>query len=253
MSVTPYRINTMTLTAHSGLRSMDISLLQNVTVFNDPNAISISHVSLPNRHHVVERRGKVYKSNGRQRRYNKQMFDNQATVVAYIPERDGHINIKLFKNGHIQMTGARSKEEGLAASTAVLRIMHGPLGPAAEVRDVKICLMNSDFRINFRVDRDKLYGVVKDTYNMWCSYNPSIYLAVKIHYMYNEHGDGLCKAKDEQCDGKKKGACCKKVTIFVFHTGAVIITGAVTLDQLKRAYDWISTVVETHKDAITYM
>jgi hypothetical protein len=68
--------------------------------------------------------------------------------------------------------------------------------------------------------------------------------------MFNEHGDGICRG---ECDGKKPGACCKKITVFVFHTGAVIITGAVSVEQLNAAHVWITELTKTHENSIRYL
>ncbi|AUF82287.1 putative TATA-box binding protein [Tetraselmis virus 1] len=245
-TITPYRINTMTLTAKSGRSSINLAPLADVLVEENPTNISICHVSFISNQTVI-RKGNVIKSNGRKRCYSKRLFDNQATTVAFVPERKGYVNIKLFKNGQIQMTGARSIKEGQDVANSVLKAI-GQLSPQG-VTDVSIRLMNSDFRVPYRIDRDKFYMLMKDRYNMWCSYNPSIYLAVKTFYMFNESKTGICK---QGCDGKKTGSCCKKVTIFVFHTGAVIITGAVTMEQLNTTYHWVCDIFNRHSTEIKY-
>nr|WRJ69762.1 putative TATA-box binding protein [Oceanusvirus sp.] len=244
VSPPPYRINTMTLTAKSGLPRIDLDVLKTVSVGHDAG---IAHVSFVSSDRTIVRRGNVIKKNGRRRTYSKRMFDNQATVVAHVPEREGYVNIKLFRNGQLQMTGARSVQEGKHAVTNVL----GKMGhDASRVHDVNVRLMNSDFRLGYRVDRDKLYALVTDVLGLRCSYNPSVYLAVKTYYMFNEHGDGVCRG---ECDGKKPGSCCKKITVFVFHTGAVIITGAVTVKQLEAAHSWITGIARTHENSIRYL
>jgi TATA-box binding protein (TBP) (component of TFIID and TFIIIB) len=158
----------MTLTARSALPRIDLDVLSTVPVGDD---VGIAHVSFVSHDRTVVRRGKVVKKNGRQRCYSKRMFDNQATVVARVPERNGYINIKLFRNGQLQMTGARSVEEGRRAVTDVLTRMGYD---ATGVHDVNIRLMNSDFRIGYRVDRDRLYALVTDVFGLRCSYTPSV-------------------------------------------------------------------------------
>ena len=233
----------MTLTARSGLPRLNLEALDAVPVGDESG---ISHVSFLAPDRTVVRRGSVLKTNGRQRRFIKKLFDNQATVVARVRERRGYVNIKLFRNGQLQMTGARSVGEGREAVSTVLAAMGHD---ASLVHDFAVRLMNSDFRLGFRVDRDRLYSLITDEFGLRCSYNPSVYLAVKTFYMFNEHGDGICRG---DCDGKRAGACCKKITIFVFHTGAVIITGAVTTEQLDRAHAWITGLAKTHEHGIRY-
>eukprot|EP00873_Tetraselmis_striata_P033708 jgi/Tetstr1/453972/TSEL_040891.t1 len=256
VSLTPYNVNTMTLTAASGLSSIDLDRLKAETAADmlktrDPVRPFVSHLSYRDGAHI-RREGCVLKRNGRVRRYSPRMFDNQATVVVRMPYHGGYdLNIKVFRNGNLQMTGARSAEEGREAANLALGTVGG------SVHRVRVQLMNCNFRISRRVNRHELHAVARDVYGMQSSFNPSIYPAVKIYYMYNSHGDGRCRG-DQECSGSGPDACCKRVTLLVFSgkvskpTSSAIITGAVTHDQIQAAYGWLRRAVQAHADAVLY-
>jgi hypothetical protein len=254
-SLTDYNVNTMTLTAWSGRQVIDLHRLTaehwgavGVPVEGRP---FVSHFSFRDGA-VIKRAGEVLKRNGKIRNYSRRMFDNQATVVVRMPYNGGYdLNIKVFRNGNLQMTGARAVEHGREGANVALGVSGGM------VQDVKIQLMNCNFSISRRINRDAVHAVARDVYRMQSSFNPSIYPAVKIYFMHNAHGDGRCH-EDPPCNGFGPGACCKRVTLLLFSgkssktSSSAIITGAVSHEQIRAAHSWLRRVLENHAHSIVY-
>lgn len=185
-------------------------------------------------------------------------FGNQATLV--FRGSDGlSVNTKVFLNGGVQMTGLKTVAQGpkvLEMLAAMLRNVDGAVEQPEMIRasDYSVCLINSDFDIGFRVKRDKLVRCMAIHHpRVLCSYEPCIYPGVKIKFMWSERNrrSGVCGCTD-QCIGKGDGrgeGMCRKVTVSVFQSGKVIITGAHTEAQLQAAYAFIvEDVVERHGD-----
>jgi TATA-box binding protein (TBP) (component of TFIID and TFIIIB) len=144
-----------------------------------------------------------------------------------------------------------------------------PVTPAAPLvaSNVKVCLINSDFRLGVRLKRDALYQVLLDDYLVVAAYEPCSYPGVKVVYYYNHARqpgceEGVCCCHDvtqkpfnprKLCvgdgSGKRLGDC-KRVTLVVFQSGAVIVTGANTEEQLTMARRYIIRVVSDHLDVI---
>lgn len=258
VGVTDYLVNTITLTAKSGLGNINIDLLKKDHEYAavDFQAVEgrpfVSHFSYRDGKEIV-RTGKVLKRNGKVRNFSNRMFDNQATVVVRMPYNGGYdLNIKVFRNGNLQMTGARSVDHGKEAANIALGSMGG------NVHDVQIRLMNCNFYVSKRINREAMHIVAKDLYGMQSSFNPSIYPAVKIYYMMNQHDDGKCHA-NPQCTGFGPNACCKRVTLLVFSgkpnkiISSAIITGAVNKHQIDAVHSWFTNVVKKHTDTLFYM
>jgi hypothetical protein len=117
-----------------------------------------------------------------------------------------------------------------------------------DVLDYKITLINTDYKIGFKIERSKLYKLLIENYKIYVSYDPSIYQGVKISYMWNENNklkDGLCRCKDKcrlEKNLRKKNSC-KIVTISIFQSGNIIITGASDLKQTIEAYNFINKIL----------
>lgn len=197
---------------------------------------------------------------------SKTSFFNQATLVIrreVSPLTWKEINVKLFRNGGVQMTGVRSIEMSSEALHWLIGYLSATctgapiFASAPSIHKEEIQLVNTDFSIGAKVRRDMLHRILSDVYHLNSSYESAIYQGVKTKYFYNAqrpdgHPPGLCpcaKLCKGTGDGSKIGEC-KKITISPFQTGQVIITGARTMEQIYEAYEFIKKVFSDHADEI---
>ena len=191
-------------------------------------------------------------------------FFNQATLVIrreVAPLQWKEINIKLFRNGGVQMTGVRSEEMSYDAirwlTNHIQVTCKNVFEAVPRIHKMQIQLVNTDFSIGAKIRRDALYKLMSEKYHLTVSYEPSIYQGVKTKYFYNAKRPencppGLCPC-EKLCKGTGDGAdigACKKITISPFQTGQIIITGARTMGQINEAYEFMKQVFETNADEI---
>ncbi len=85
----------------------------------------------------------------------------------------------------------------------------------------------------------------------YSSFESCIYPGVNIKYYFNNtQNNGICCC-NRVCNGKGIGDSdgnCKKITIAVFKSGKIIITGAKTTDQLVISYNFISSFINSRKE-----
>lgn len=197
-------------------------------------------------------------------------FDNQLTLIVNI--NNNIINMKIFKNGRIQMTGLKDIDNGPKAIEIIMKVIKDlsiiknsnifnliedddestdvintdVINTELKYDDYKICLINSDFRFNHKVKRNKLYEFIVNNTELVCSYEPCIYPGVKLQYFYNKKLDGICRCSDVYCSNKNKNSTCVKITIAVFESGCTIITGAKSLKQVNAAYTFIKNLLSSN-------
>lgn len=241
----------------------------------------------------------------------KRQMETQATLIYHF-KNDRYINIKVFNNGKIQMTGVRSKEEAEMVITNLIEIIKKttvemtdwdvesvadtsktikneyiytkidgknkvmrhimvdgvskwietpdeldlvvgkPLiedNSKIKMTNFQIVMINSNYSVGFNIDRTKLHLILKRKYNIYATFE-STYQAVKSYYYFNSDNteqNGVCKCEvpcfviKEQKKGSKPP--CTQVTISVFRTGSIIITGGCTMEQINQAYTYINTVI----------
>jgi TATA-box binding protein (TBP) (component of TFIID and TFIIIB) len=187
----------------------------------------------------------------------KRYFFNQVTLHVQVGKQ---INMKVFNNGGIQMTGLRSETQGsdaIACMVAYVKSLDAEVQQNIFVDSVspvcessRMVMINSDFDLKMMVDREKLHRHVVSA-GHYSSYSPEIYPGVNIKYYYNlaKQQTGICNC-DGVCDGKGHNGACKKVTVAVFRSGKVIITGGQHMDQIHTAHEFICGFVKEREEDI---
>jgi len=206
----------------------------------------------------------------------RKSFYNQATIVLdYIKA----VNLKLFRNGSIHITGIIDEEQGKCAvgflcdEIRAIYEKHPEVLCEVENRTIDqigchrwdIVMINSDFSCNFRIRREKLFEILDAKYGLVVNYESDNYPGVKTSFYWNEadpQRTGICVcSKGKTCSGKGRGMLvdyegdklamhCRKITISVFQSGKIIITGARNKAQIDDAYAFITRVLTTHFDTV---
>ena len=271
-SFSKYRISTITATAYLN-SDINLDILYN-SLFDKIKSSRTEH-SIFDRLVYVEFGKKRYNIGHLQKFLNRQermqkstvkRFDNQVTMVYKTIEGNvtSMINAKIFKNGNIQMTGVRYIQQGKEMAEHIISIIKSLSNEdnimanidALEVLNFKLRLINSDFKVDYDINREALYKLLYKNYDASCSFEPCIYPAVKLKYYFNEDNlkkDGHCRCSSKCMIGKGVGIgdqLCKKVTIAIFQSGCVIITGGQSLEQVAEAYSYITTILNDNENLI---
>ena len=150
------------------------------------------------------------------RKVTEKTFFNQATLVIRkaLPGRGWkEVNIKLFANGGVQMTGVPTPEfSQIAIGYVISQIKEKDpeifTGDAA-ITKFRIQLINSDYSINRQIYQDKLHKILSNVYNLFSSHESTIYQGVNTKYYYNKKGNilrpGICECKSA-CNGQGASA-----------------------------------------------
>ena len=256
------RISTITTTAQLGTKIILDSLFEQVPIIEYWDlANGILKMEFSGKH-----KGTCFKDIMLKPKATKTSFFNQATLVIrqeIQPLVWKEINVKLFRNGGVQVTGIKSMEMSSNALQWLLahvteKCASKPIFEKPPVlQKEQVQLVNTDFSIGAKVRRDVLHKILSENYRLNSSYESAIYQGVKTKYFYNaqrpaNHPLGICpcaKLCKGTGDGSKIGEC-KKITISPFQTGQVIITGARTMAQIEEGYVFIKDVFTKHADSV---
>jgi TATA-box binding protein (TBP) (component of TFIID and TFIIIB) len=171
----------------------------------------------------------------------KREFQNQISLDIMVESKANKpINIKLFKNGSIQMTGCKSVENVVDVLSKIFtelkevkaiiqknnnkfQVVEKPFVNDTNklllenIKGITIGMINSNFTYPNRIDRLKLFNLLnfegKD-----CRYDPSIHAPVNIKFNCTD----------------------KSISILVFEKGSILITGAKNCSHIHQGYDFIN-------------
>ena len=132
------------------------------------------------------------------------------------------------------MTGVTSEPFAYRAMEWLLdviqRLPESPFESKASIEKFSVQLINTDYALNQFINQDALHKLLINEYNLFSMLEKTIYQGVNTKFFYNSRdpGVGICKCQNfckGQGTGEGEGEC-KRITMSIFRTGRIIITGA---------------------------
>lgn len=209
---------------------------------------------------------KSLKKQGRQKnKKDNEYFYNSCSIIVKADQDTKCVNIKLFNNGKITLTGSKNEMDGYHSCRVLLEELKKNKLIFPDIKEenfnnsyidnYKITMINSNFNTNFKIDLNKLLEILNNLEDdVFIKFNPEKYRGLIIGYFWNEEKyaiNGCCKCKmngeHQKCKGKGNGKGenkCKKVTISIFKSGSIIITGGFLVKQIDDAYLFINNLLK---------
>ena len=210
------------------------------------------------------------KKQGRQKKgteaKNIENFYNSCSIIVKGALNIKCVNIKLFNNGKITLTGSKNEMDGYHAANVLLSEMKKVRDIFIDISDnnfnelkiknYQITMINSDFDTNFKIDLIKLLTVLNtNEKELFTKFNPEKYRGLIVGFFWNSDKptqDGKCNCT-LKCNGKgcgKGNGQCKKITISIFKSGSVIITGGRLVVQIEDSYAVINEIFKKYYNDI---
>ena len=275
----PYKISTITATGCMGCRVDIYALYDAITVENEhiqqTKTDAFLYMELNKEDGLTHFKGFHKKMLVKHRsKTQKKRFDKQITAIIrkYEPESDTFLyqNVKIFHNGVIQMTGLKHPLQGHWVLLYILKTIQDvlpcsafdptPFPDAIQMKPshYQIQLINCDFKLPFSINRYRMKDVILTHYGVTAHYEPLDYPGLKVSYVWNamiprEKRNGQCQCPRKCHIVRGQGMeweDCKRVTVIIFQSGSIIITGAQSLEQTNDAHDFILDLASKERHAI---
>lgn len=213
-------------------------------------------------------------------------FVGQCSVVFHMRCSGRNVNVKMFHNGSLQLTGVDRPRTGVAAIRAAFELCRrvGVLvahaeAPPPSVGSYTTVNINTTYDLGFRVDRLRLYRILSDEYGLLAQYEPAFHAGVLLKFFSNtarpagSAADGLCHCRallrarareggaaaatgedaplciDRRGKGYAPGQC-RRITVTFFQSGRVLVNGARTYRQLRETFYFVVGLCAEHVDRI---
>jgi TATA-box binding protein (TBP) (component of TFIID and TFIIIB) len=190
-----------------------------------------------------KKKKKKVKNNKKQKRE----FQNQISLDIMIESKANKpINVKLFKNGSIQMTGCKSVinvvdvlskvftelkcvRAIVEKSKDIYKIVEKPFVNNTSklllenIKNIAIGMINGNFIYPNKIDRLKLFNLLNSE-GKECRYDPAIHAPVNIKFNCTD----------------------KSISILVFEKGSILITGGKNCNHILQGYEFINKYLLTN-------
>lgn len=153
-------------------------------------------------------------------------FYNQITL-SYVDEYSTK-SIKLFPNGAVQVAGCTDLIDCNRVIKQITRMLRLILNKDIKTHGFQVVMINSNFSLNHKLNLREVasHFARHDIFDV--SFDPDRYSAVKIKF--------------------KPAQDMKQVTVSIFGTGKIIVTGAETLKEIAFSYNIINGHINTNKN-----
>ena len=182
-------------------------------------------------------------------------FFNQTTVVVRVTSgpsddlaKEPKINIKLFKNGSIQMSGCKKVEwvnialnkilyrlkeiKGKIEDNKIKKIQFVDDIDKLSINNFKIDMINSNYKVNLVINREKFYKLLIKK-KIKATFEPSIRACVIVKFTPEKENENQ-----------------KEISIFIFEQGNIIITGAKNKSHIISSFNFINDIIVVHGSEI---
>lgn len=213
------RISTMSITFRVTEEPLDLSLIAKECPLEENGVQFINYQQ--------EYRSISGRPMPRKNRKHNNFFNSMTLGIAADDKTDRPIHFKLFKNGSVQCAGCRSVEAGNMAIHHLICALMTLFAPT--VSKLKINLINANFKLGFRVNRDKLYRLFV-TLEFSATYEKCKHAGVGVKFSPS--------GKDTP------------ISLFIFESGSVVITGSKTESHIKEGFDFMKAFAREHRTTI---
>lgn len=166
-------------------------------------------------------------------------------------------HVKIFNTGKIELTGMQSEEIHSKVLSMIMGIMHLHVSDKIDyvriegVRKSDTILINSNFNCGFYINREILYSILKNKYNIDTIYDPCSYPGIQCKFYYNiDKGVDLInqtivnEVPSTSIDLDNPTPKIVKVSFMIFRTGSVLIVGMCNEEVLTEIYNYIKLLLQ---------
>jgi len=183
-------------------------------------------------------------SNRRSRRFN-----NQYTICVPVGGDSHKLNVKVFRNGTLQISGAKAMSDIHELATVLMLVGKMDIG------QYRVAMINSNFDVKHLIDLFNLAMFFRET-GMHVNYDNQRHPGLHLRYMYNFNntfGNGICgcvigiNRVTGNIDRRCTKCDCHKVSVIVFGTGKVVITGASDIYQILEVHSYLVQILNNYR------
>jgi TATA-box binding protein (TBP) (component of TFIID and TFIIIB) len=152
--------------------------------------------------------------------------------------------VKIFNTGKIELPGMQTTNIHETVMSMIFSIIQPHIEtPLSYQNCSNTILINSNFNCGFYINREALYYILKNKYNIDAIYDPCSYPGIQCKFYYDtEKGINLVDQTVENYT--KHNASLIKVSFMIFRTGSVLIVGRCNEHTLNELYNYIKLLLQ---------
>jgi len=160
-------------------------------------------------------------------------------------------HVKVFNTGKLEIPGIQSDHLFDLVLSHILKILQPYVDKELNyiANSNETVLINSNFNCGYFINREVLYELLINKYNIQSIYDPCSYPGIQCKFYYNEDItlQNGCQISEEN---KYLYKNIQDVSFMIFRTGSVLIVGKCELNVLTVIYEYLKIIFKTEYNLI---
>ena len=159
-------------------------------------------------------------------------------------------HIKVFNTGKLEIPGVQSEEmfeTVLHNIISILQPFHDYVLSYKQKSDT--VLINSNFNCGFFINRETLYDILRNKYNIQAIYDSCSYPGIQCKFYYN-NDIGVQTGMQISKENKEISTNITEVSFMIFRTGSVLIVGMCDENVIHDIYQFLKALLKTEFKSI---
>jgi TATA-box binding protein (TBP) (component of TFIID and TFIIIB) len=159
-------------------------------------------------------------------------------------------HIKVFNTGKLEIPGVQSEPMFKTVLTHIINILQPFYEEELTYIDKNdTVLINSNFNCGFYINREILYDILRNKYNIQAIYDPCSYPGIQCKFYYNNDLD-IQNGMQITTENKDKYKNVIEVSFMIFRTGSVLIVGMCDEYVLQDIYQFLKALLKAEFKSI---
>lgn len=209
---------------------------------------SVKYGNSTNIRRTIINKNELVVKNKKNENKKRKNFYFQTSLI--IKNNDNNINIKIFKNGSIQVTGAKNISSIFWFLYKIFKIFrknkNDCYASPIELTNIKciqtfsISTINCTFNIGFKINRILTYIKLRDdNYNV--NYDPSRHSGINLKYTNLDNENEVNNSKYKK----------RQVTVIIFEKGNIILSGSINYKDIIICYKFLNEyLIKNYNDIV---
>tara|TARA_Y100000741_G_scaffold51210_4_gene35081 strand:- start:7105 stop:8172 length:1068 start_codon:yes stop_codon:yes gene_type:complete len=158
------------------------------------------------------------------------------------------IHVKIFNTGKLEIPGIQTDKILEIVLDKLLELLSKIVNEELKILPEKTenVLINSNFNCGFYINREILFDILRQKYNINASYDPCSYPGIRCEYYYDnlnnvKISNNLNLYKNLKTKEDKQQI--SKISFMIFRTGSILIVGKCSEYVLKIVYEYVKNIL----------
>jgi hypothetical protein len=160
-------------------------------------------------------------------------------------------HVKVFNTGKLEIPGVQSEDTFKIILSLIINILQPFVANTLFYKEnsAETVLINSNFNCGFFINRETLYDILRNKYDIQSIYDPCSYPGIQCKFYFN-HDLGIQKGCQISEENKLLYKNISQISFMIFRTGSVLIVGKCDEDILMIVYNFLKEILYNEYEAI---